>query len=280
MSSPSLSPAGENALAGIAHRHGFSPDAARAMVASLFRGGGGMAQFNHPEFGGMGQWSQGGMIMIGDMFNNGLKARVSALAEDLAFAMGQGTIVEVRPAAGFGGFGGFSGADWWPEGLGVPSSSGGQNTSRYAVFPATRRLAVEVDGIVTVYDTGDHQIGGVSQQQGNSQDLVFQSQYGSFRVHDLPRVQPEGQAPVPSPPADAVAYAPPPTNPPLSTFVPPTATPPAAAEATPAPAAAPSGTGSPGDIVAALERLAALKDKGFLSDDEFTTAKRDLLSRL
>ncbi len=27
-----------------------------------------------PELGGMGQWSTGGMLMIGDMFNNGLKA--------------------------------------------------------------------------------------------------------------------------------------------------------------------------------------------------------------
>lgn len=276
MSSVSLTPSGDQAVAAIAQRHGFSADAARALTASLCRGGASMAQFDHPEFGGMGQWSRGGMIMIGDMFNNGLKARVSALAEDLAFAMDQGTIVEVRPAAGFGGFGGFSGADWWPEGLGVPSSSGGQNTSRYAVFPATRRLAVEVDGVVTVYDTGDHEIGGVSQQQGNSQDLVFQSQYGSVRVHDLPRVSPQGAAPVAAP----LKADPAPAVPPMEPVTPePQASP---VVAHPAPAAAPAsgGAGSPGDVVSALERLAALREKGFLSEDEFTAAKRDLLSRL
>jgi hypothetical protein len=32
----------------------------------------------------MGQWSQGGMIMIGDMLNQGLKYRVDALCNELA----------------------------------------------------------------------------------------------------------------------------------------------------------------------------------------------------
>jgi hypothetical protein len=38
-----------------------------------------MAQFSHPEFGGSGQWMRGGMSMIGDMFNSGLKSRVDSL---------------------------------------------------------------------------------------------------------------------------------------------------------------------------------------------------------
>ena len=41
---------------------------------------------------------------------------------------------------------------WWPGDLGSPSSSGGQNNIRYAVFPGARRLAVEIDGQTTVYD--------------------------------------------------------------------------------------------------------------------------------
>ena len=68
----------------IAQRHGFSADAARAVTDALRHGGGHMAQFNHPELGGMGQWSAGGMLMIGDMFNHALKARVDALCRDLA----------------------------------------------------------------------------------------------------------------------------------------------------------------------------------------------------
>ena len=72
-----------NTIDDIAKRHGFSTAAVRAMAEALRRGGGRMAQFNHPDLGGMGQWSAGGMVMIGDMFNNDLKARVDALAKDL-----------------------------------------------------------------------------------------------------------------------------------------------------------------------------------------------------
>jgi hypothetical protein len=32
----------------------------------------------------MGQWSRGGMLMIGDMFNQGLKVKVAALYEEIA----------------------------------------------------------------------------------------------------------------------------------------------------------------------------------------------------
>ena len=71
-----LTPEGERIVEDIARRHGFSTDAATSLLRALAAGNGTQAQFNHPELGGMGQWSQGGMIMIGDMFNNGLKARV------------------------------------------------------------------------------------------------------------------------------------------------------------------------------------------------------------
>src|SRR6201987_4910504 len=75
-------------IADIARRHGFSPDAARAVAEALRRGGGRMAQFDHPELGGMGQWAAGGMLMIGDMLNNSRKARVEALGRDRAVAPG------------------------------------------------------------------------------------------------------------------------------------------------------------------------------------------------
>ncbi|WP_456151583.1 SHOCT domain-containing protein [Defluviicoccus vanus] len=87
-----------------------------------------------------------------------------------------------------GGAGG--GSNWWPADLGSPSSTGAQNDVRYAWFPATRRLAIDLRGEVTVYDTGDHQIGGVSQQQGGGASLTFTSQYGLVRVADLPVVAP------------------------------------------------------------------------------------------
>jgi hypothetical protein len=91
--------ADDRALADIAVRHGFSVDAAREMVAGLQRGWGSMAQFNHPEFGGYGQWMRGGMTMVGDMFNASLRNRVDALALDLSAYLASGGGQAARPAA-------------------------------------------------------------------------------------------------------------------------------------------------------------------------------------
>jgi hypothetical protein len=59
---------------------------------------------------------------------------------------------------------------------------------RYACFPDARRVVVEQGGVVTVYDSGEHRISGVSQQQSASQDLSFSSQIGTIRASDLPVV--------------------------------------------------------------------------------------------
>ena len=170
-------------IARIASSTGFSEDAVRAMTEALRAGGGSMAQFNHFELGGFGQWSAGGMLMIGDMFNNQLKGRVAMLADMISGSLARGDLpMRTARSDGFG-FGAQSG--WWPEELGQPSSSGAQNGIRYAVFPGTARLAIETGGRVTVYDTGQHQIGGVSQQQGGTTSLRFSSQLGSIEPADL-----------------------------------------------------------------------------------------------
>jgi hypothetical protein len=164
-------------IADIAQRHGFSADAARAVAEALRHGNNTMAQFSHPELGGMGQWVAGGMLMIGDMFNNDLKARVGALCRDLAAAPGPiPAAAEQQPSQA---------GSWWPDYLGSPSATGAQNDMRYACFPDRRRLAVMRDGQVRVYDTGDHRIGGFSQQQSGSQHLSFSSQLGTVRLEDL-----------------------------------------------------------------------------------------------
>ena len=75
---------------------------------------------------------------------------------------------------------------WWPDELGSPASSGGQNDMRYACFPDAHRVAIEQAGVVTVYDSGEHRISGVSQSQGGTQDLAFTSQLGTVRAKDLP----------------------------------------------------------------------------------------------
>jgi hypothetical protein len=79
-----LTPEGARRSEDVARRHGVSLEAAAALLGALAQGNGSQAQFNHPDLGGMGQWSQGGMIMVGDMFNHSLKHRVDALCSELA----------------------------------------------------------------------------------------------------------------------------------------------------------------------------------------------------
>ena len=77
------------------------------------------------------------------------------------------------------------GPAWWPDDLGQPSTSGGQNDVRYAFFGDKRRLALQKGGKISLYDTGDHQISGVSQQQGSSSSLSFVSQHGTVSLDEL-----------------------------------------------------------------------------------------------
>jgi hypothetical protein len=77
---------------------------------------------------------------------------------------------------------------WWPGDLGEPSSSGGQNDMRYAFFPEKRRLLVQQDGQLTTYDSADHQISGVSQQQSGTKSLTFSSQDGAVDLSQLKKV--------------------------------------------------------------------------------------------
>ena len=163
--------------ADLAERYGVSPAAVEALQTALHRGGGHMAQFSHPELGGMGQWSAGGMTQVGDMFNTALRDKVNAICTALAGEPGAREQPSQPTDAGH---------DWWPPGLGRPSATGAQNGMRYACFPDARRVAVEQSGRVTLYDSGDHRITGVSQQQSGTQSLAFQSQSGLVRIQDLP----------------------------------------------------------------------------------------------
>src|SRR5205085_10099355 len=113
--------------------------------------------FDHSEFGGSGQWMGSGMTMVSDMFNDSLKSRVAALCADLSKMVDSNRAPEEAvslfvPPAGTGS------RHWWPTDLGEPSSAGSQNNVRYAYFAALRRLAIELHGKVTVYDTLDNQI--------------------------------------------------------------------------------------------------------------------------
>jgi hypothetical protein len=272
-----LTPEGLRIVTDAAKRHGVSLDAALTLLGALARGNGRQAQFNHPDLGGMGQWSQGGMIMIGDMFNQGLKHRVDTLCKELAgflssqpLANDEARGLQSQSQSGVGvslfvaGTG--SASRWWPAELGNPASTGAQNDLRYAFFPGPRRLAIQKGGQVCVYDTGEHRISGFSQEQAGDQSLTFISQYGLVRLADLLLVFPQGdQFPHPSPLRSA-------SPPQISGSLPPAAAPTTA----PTPAA----TLAMEDIMKTIERLAELRQKNILTEEEFVAKKAELLSRL
>ena len=58
---------------------------------------------------------------------------------------------------------------------------------RYAFFPDKRRLLIEQDGKLTTYNSGDHRIGGVSQENSQGQSPAFTDQNGSVDLDDLKR---------------------------------------------------------------------------------------------
>jgi Short C-terminal domain len=280
-----LTPEGQQIINNIAQRYNFSPDAVFSMLQSVINGNGSMAQFSHPEFGGSGQWMRGGMIMLGDMFNNGLKNSVGGLCQELANlianqpgliqsgsfqSQNQGTQQQsnygggnqqqnssgptgavslfVPPPAGSSG-------NWWPAGLQFPNSTGAQNNVRYAYFATIRRLAIEVNGHVTLYDTLDHQIGGFSQQQSVGGSITFTSQYGLVDVKALPIIS-----------IDNVPVQTPDQSQSLPFF-----------QASPVNSQA---TNQEADIFDAIEKLSNLKEKGILTDTEYSAKKAELLARL
>jgi hypothetical protein len=109
-----------------------------------------------------------------------------------------------------------------------------------------------------VYDTLDHQIGGVQQQQGGPNgSQSFTSQFGTFTVDSLPIISGGSQQ------VNAPAPMNTPAAPPVQSFN-----------------NFSNGNEPSGDLIATLERLGALRDKGILSEQEFQTKKAELLARL
>jgi hypothetical protein len=282
---PPLTSEGQQKVTALAQRYGVSTEAVVTLLQALVHGHGTMAQFDHPELGGRGQWMPGGMVMVGDMFNQALKARVDGLCVELAALLAAALLVpaaparrprprqetphqqqgDVRPTTGsqapaavrvfHGPPTGHAGA-WWPAELGMPAASGAQNALRYAYFPTRRRLALAVHEDFWLYDTLDHQVSGVSQQQGPGSTVTFTSQHGVVEVTSLPLM---ASGRVESQDAEASA-----------------STHPAGA-----PAASPAGAAAQAtDILATLERLAELREKGILSEEEFAAKKIELLRRL
>ncbi|WP_428031788.1 SHOCT domain-containing protein [Ancylobacter sp.] len=260
-------------------RHGIGADAVESLLSAVVAGRGTMAQFSHPDLGGMGQWSRGGMIMVGDMFNQDLKYRVDRLCTEISDALMQNPALAAESRPPTSGSSLSSLGAWWPEEFGNPSSSGAQNDLSYAFFPAARRLVVESAGAQTIYDTGEHMISGVSQQQGGDQSLSFSSQFGLVRLAELPRIDSAKQV--------AGGTGDEPGNHGQTTSAPPQGV---ATSLTPEKNAVPFSNSAPpasgnetrgvGDIFTMIERLADLHSKGILTEEEFTAKKAELLDRL
>ena len=122
----------------LAAEYGVSREAVDVLREALRRGGGRQAQFSHPDLGGMGQWSAGGMTQVGDMFNSALRDKVNGICTALAR--------EGVPTSGMSSPAHEDPATWWPDGLGCPSATGSQNGMHYACFPEDRRVAIRQAG--------------------------------------------------------------------------------------------------------------------------------------
>ena len=282
-------------LKDIAAKYSLSFEAVLCLWDALQRGNGTMAQFSHPELGGSGQWMAGGMLMLQNMFDHSLKTKVDQACRELAGPAAQAASEPPQQAAANGGSqqqSQYSGGQamqsrtssaWWPSELGRPSSSGSQNQLRYAVFPETRRLAINDGHSVRIYDTADHRIGGVSQQQGSGESVVFHSDRGRVELSQLREVSSDrregsssGAEEAPrsaaaggpesagddEPAAGAASGSPPPSR----------------GDAWSVGGTAAAGT--PLDPIDALERLAKLHRSGILTDEEFNAKKTELLRRL
>lgn len=303
-----LSPAGQQIIDGIAKRYGYSSDAVLSMLQSVINGNGSMAQFNHPEFAGSGQWMSGGMTMVSDMFNNYLKGSVNNLCSELSQLVaaqpdllrsgsfqsqsqggqqqnsysagydsnarndmaGSGASLFVPPAPG-------STTNWWGADLRWPNSTGAQNDVQYAYFAQACRLAIRVNGRVTIYDTLDHQIGGFSQQQSYGGSLSFNSQHGLIDVARLPVVSIDG---VPQMAGNVQNATPEPGHNVTAAQEFSHATPAATVPSSAALQRETTSNGAELDIFAMIDKLAELRDRNILSEAEFQSKKTELLARL
>lgn len=308
-----LSPSGTQFVQDLSLRYGISADAATHMLIAVSNGNGTMAQFGHPEFGGSGQWMQGGMTMVSDLFNHQLKALVDNLCCEISQMLAnhqQGHFVgsfQSQSQSGSGNQAQSSGgiangipgvsndlferdpeSSWWPAELGAPNSVGSQNNTRYAYFSDQRRLAVSTGGTAWIYDTLDHQIGGFGQQQGgDGGSLTFTSQYGTVSLASLPVISRDGTLDQPTEsPSTPIEQAERPAAEPKSGQ-------PVAASDSESDIHVPELEVAPGpaptcveeqkpeeDILQTIEKLGDLKEKGYITEEEFSEKKQELLSRL
>ena len=283
-----LSASGNELVQRLAHNYGISSDAVTHMLVAVSNGNGTMAQFSHPEFGGSGQWMSGGMTMVSDLFNYQLKNTVNNLCSELSNhlaanqsgnapssfqSQSQNGSSSQAQSNGLGGQNALFAPDpereWWPSNLGSPNAIGSQNNVAYAYFGSARRLAVKTGDSVWVYDTGDHQIGGFSQQQGTGGTITFSSQFGTVNLLSLNVVMKNGMTVQASTPPAPSITVPANSNNPVSN-----------SSSSPSNDFNNNGGDQNQDVFATIERLGQLQQQGLISQEEYAAKKAELLGRI
>jgi hypothetical protein len=157
----------------LADQHGFSLGAITMLWTGLRASQGHQVQFNHPELGGLGQW-QPGQVMIGDMSDSTLKARVERACAELAQLARQ---LPPPPLL-----------DNFVALYGEARLSGAQNGLRYAYFPRHELLVVQQGERVRKFSTAGYELYGVGQasQNGGQPALRFSTNRGYIDYDELP----------------------------------------------------------------------------------------------
>lgn len=94
-----LTPEGERIVQALAEQYKIGADAVKVMLDAVAKGGGTMATFNVPEFGGAGEWMRG-MALMGGMAGNPVMATVDSLCNELSALMAAQASLFMRPANG------------------------------------------------------------------------------------------------------------------------------------------------------------------------------------
>jgi hypothetical protein len=279
----------------LAHRYAVSVDAVATLFTAIAEGRGKEAHFSHPDLGGEGgHWTLSGMIQIGDMYNKALKTKVDELCNAIWEVLHNKPLLamfassgprsresrhdqsgqsqtqstsrdksDTRGAMGMGFVMGGAPKAWWPAELGTPATTGSREGVTFAFFPARRRLAIKHPGGIAIFDAGNHDIRGFSEDRAEDHSVMFTSQHGFVSLEELPDVTNED-------PADAPHQEGPQ---PSATLRKETVAP--VVSSAPSPAAA-----NGGDVLALIERLADLRRKDVITDEEFAAKKAELLGRL
>lgn len=290
-----LTGSGRQYVEDIATKYNLKTESVEALLRAVISGNGTMAQFNIAELGGSGQWMKGGMTMIGDMFNNSLKSTVDKLCSELSEQVSTRVLYEEsadepsedRSDVQRQESGASSSRDGsWPSVFGTPTASGSQNNFRYAYFAPVRRLVIEENGKRTIYDTKHHHITGISQQQGGGNSYTFTSQDGSVDLRSLALISEPGEQTQPTP---EIAYDVTSNADLHAETLDLSAADRNAADSGSAdrrlsdrsPADRSPADRSPQDIIiATIEKVNVLFEKGQITEEEFKAKKQELLSRL